>query len=522
MPGPNLADLIARNAGFAPRKLALRCEGTQLSYGEFAALIEAAAFALADTGGVRRGDRVAYLGLNSPRLSVLLYACARLGAMLLPLNWRLARPELAYIIGNAEPKLLAIEQEFARNPGDLIAGAPTMSLIGLDGEIAGGLAFDELVAKASNRSVATEGRFEDPVLLVYTSGTTGHPKGALLTQACLHWNSVASVHMHGLTARDHVLTVLPMFHVGGLNIQTTPALHAGATVTLHRRFAPGPTLAAIAHDRPSLTVLVPATIQAMLADPGFAAADFSSLRAIAAGSTVVSEELVDTFAARGVRLIQVYGATETGPVSVYERFDQKRDRRDTTGLAGYCTQLRIVDDNGRAVPTGRPGEIALRGPGIFAGYWRDEAATSAAFRHGWYLTGDIGKVDPDGYLYVHDRKKNVIISGGENIYPAEIERVIMEIEAIAECAVVGVPDARWQEVPVALVVPRQGATLVIAALEAHLAANLARFKLPRRILTRDSLPKNAMGKVQHFLLKAQLAASHGEPGKIEGRGEAGD
>jgi fatty-acyl-CoA synthase len=502
-----LADLVMRNAAFSPEKVAISCEGTVLTYAGFSARIEAASRALAQRFGVAHGDRVAHLGLNSPDLLVLLYACARLGATLVPLNWRLASPELAFMIGHAEPKVLAIEKEFQHHLGLLKATSPGMGLVGLDPGIQGAVPMETMLAEASPRPATAAGSFEDKLLLVYTSGTTGRPKGALLSQGALHWNAVASAHMHGLTAKDHVLTVLPMFHVGGLNIQTTPALQMGATLTLHRRFAPGPTLAAIAEARPSLIVLVPTTLQAILEHPGFETADLSSLRAITTGSTIVPEALVEAFARRHVRVIQVYGATETGPVSVYERFDEPRLRRDTTGLAGITSELRVLDDAGEQVAAGVPGEIALRSPGLFGGYWRDEKATALAFRGGFFLSGDIGMVDADGYLYMRDRKTNVIISGGENIYPAEIERVIFEFPGIAECAVIGMPDPRWQERPIALVVPRPGHQIDTERLEAHLAANLARFKLPRRILLRDALPKNAMGKVQHFALKAELAAT---------------
>ncbi|SEE95816.1 fatty-acyl-CoA synthase [Rhizobiales bacterium GAS191] len=505
MAGLTLADFVARNAGFAPHKVALRCDGAALTYAGFSARIESLARALSRRFQLGRGDRIAHLGLNSPELLVLLYACARLGAMLVPMNWRLAVPELAFMIGDAEPKLLAIESRFLGHLQALRAAAPAMGVIGLDDEAAGGVSIEALLAEAPRQPLLTEASFADPLLLVYTSGTTGRPKGALLTQEALHWNAVASAHMHGLSAADHVLTVLPMFHVGGLNIQTTPALQMGATVTLHPRFAPGAMLAAIATERPSLTVLVPATLRAILEHKDFADTDLSSLRAVTTGSTIVPEALVEALAERGVRLIQVYGATETGPVSVYERFDLPRDRRDTTGLPGLSVEMRILDDAGHELGAGLPGEIALRGPGLFSGYWRNEEATQAAFRDNWFLSGDIGMVDADGYLYVRDRKKNVIISGGENIYPAEIERVILEFPGVSECAVIGVPDPRWQETPVALIVPRQGAVLALDRLEAHLAANLARFKLPRRILLRDTLPRNAMGKVQHFALKAELS-----------------
>jgi fatty-acyl-CoA synthase len=510
MAGLTLADFVARNAGFSPHKIAIRCEGAALTYAGLSARIEAMAHALSWRFQVGRGDRVAHLGLNSPELLVLLYACARLGAMLVPMNWRLTSPELAFMIADAEPKVLAIESRFLGHCPALRAAAPALELIGLDHGDEGAAPVEALLsemvaAEPFGLPRPGEASLEDPLLLVYTSGTTGRPKGALLTQEALHWNALASCHMHGLSAADHVLTVLPMFHVGGLNIQTTPALQMGATVTLHPRFAPGATLAAIATDRPSLTVLVPATLQAILDHPDFPGSDLSSLRVVATGSTIVPEALVEALSARGVRLIQVYGATETGPVSVYERFDLVRDRRDTTGLQGLAVEMRILDDAGGVLGPGALGEIALRGPGLFQGYWRDPEASAAAFRDGWFLTGDIGMVDADRYLYVRDRKKNVIISGGENIYPAEIERVILEFPGVAECAVVGVSDPRWQETPVALVVPRRGVALALDRLEAHLAANLARFKLPRRILLRHSLPRNAMGKVQHFALRAALS-----------------
>ncbi len=505
MPGPGLADAVARHAAASPRKLALRCDGETLTYAQLAARIEALSCLLAGRFGLAAGDRVAHLGLNSPELLVLLYACARLGAMLVPLNWRLASPELAFIIGDAEPKVLAIEAEFRHHLGAILAAVPEMALIGLDPGVDGASPIAAMFAEDRAAPISQSGGFDDKVLLVYTSGTTGRPKGALLTQGALHWNAAASADMHGLTASDHVLTVLPMFHVGGLNIQTTPALQMGATVTLHRRFAPGATLAAIAELKPTLTVLVPTTLQALLAHEDFERTDLSCLRAITTGSTLVPEALIGTFARCGVRVIQVYGATETGPVSVYERFDEPRRKRDTTGRAGLGTALRVLDEAGKEVAAGVAGEIALEAPNLFSGYWRDTVATQAAFRGRFFLSGDIGMVDEEGHLLVLDRKKNLIVSGGENIYPAEIERVILEFPGIAECAVIGVPDPRWQESPVALVVPRTGHEIDARKLEAHLAANLARFKLPRQILLRDSLPKNAMGKVQHFVLKAELS-----------------
>ena len=265
-----------------------------------------------------------------------------------------------------------------------------------------------------------------------------------------------SQHMHGLTSDDHVLTVLPFFHVGGLNIQTTPALHHGATVTIHPRFTPDATLAAIERDRPTLTVLVPATIQAVTDHPDWATTDLSSLKAVSTGSTIVPPHLIDRFVARGVPVLQVYGSTETCPIAVYTRLGGDLSRVGSTGLPGLCCEAAVIDDAGNELPPDTPGEIAVRGPNVFYEYWGNEEATREALHDGWYRTGDIGLRDADGYFWVHDRKKNLIISGGENIYPAEVERVLLEHPDVAECGVIGRPDPRWDEVPVAYVIRRAG------------------------------------------------------------------
>jgi fatty-acyl-CoA synthase len=316
-----------------------------------------------------------------------------------------------------------------------------------------------------------------------------------------------SQHMHSMTSDDHVLTVLPFFHVGGLNIQTTPALQLGATVTIHARFAPDTALAAIEQERPTLTVMVPAIIQAVSEHPDWVTADLSSLRALATGSTIVPQHLIDRFVTRGVPVLQVYGSTETCPIAVYTRLGGDLSRIGSTGLAGLCCEAKVVDQAGTEVPAGTPGEIAVRGPNIFFEYWGNEEATRDALRHGWYRTGDIGLCDAEGYFWVRDRKKNMIISGGENVYPAEVERVLLEHPDVSECAVIGRPDPRWDEVPIAYVIRRSGCRLEADELRAHLQAQLARYKVPRDIVFVTDLPRTALGKVQHFLLKQLDAQS---------------
>jgi len=499
----DLSDLIARNADFTPDKVALRFEGRSLSYAPFAARIVAAARALKSQLGVARGDRVAILAANHPDYLVLLYACARLGAMLVPLNWRLAVPEQILILSDASVKALVVEEIFAEIIAPLAAALPEAHVVGLDFARENVPSLDLLIAEAGGDGRNPHTDFSSPLLIVYTSGTTGRPKGAVLRQEALLWNAAMSQHMHDLTARDHVLTVLPLFHVGGLNIQTTPALQLGATVSLHARFAPGATLDAIAADRPSLIVLVPTTIQALIEHPGWAETDISALRAVTTGSTQVPQPLIDAITARGVPVLQVYGSTETSPIAVYTRLGGDLARPGSTGLPGLACEARVVDNAGREVPHGERGEIVVRGPNVLFEYWGNAAATAEALREGWFHTGDIGTRDADGYFYIHDRKNNVIISGAENIYPAEIERVLAHHPAVAEVAVIGRPDPRWQEVPVAYVVPRAGVAADAEALRAHVAAHLARFKVPREIVFVDSLPKNALGKVQHFRLKGR-------------------
>jgi len=317
----NISQWIERHAAFMQEKTAIRFEGQTMSYARLASEIERAANMLQGQLGVARGDRISILAYNVPEYLIALFACARLGAILNPLNWRLAAPELIYILQNAESKVILLEAEFAQMVEPLQRALPDTHFVGLDFSPAGGHKWSNLIKIPNTHTPYSHATLDDPLLLVYTSGTTGLPKGAVLTQSALFWNAINAQHMHDMTSADHILTVLPLFHVGGLNNQTTPALHCGATVTLHRRFHPVATLDAISGDKPTSTCLVPATMQACQALEQWEDTDFSTLRSVITGSTLVPGHLSDAFRAKGVAVLEMYGLTETCPIAIYQRMD---------------------------------------------------------------------------------------------------------------------------------------------------------------------------------------------------------
>ncbi|MDH4172934.1 MAG: AMP-binding protein [Betaproteobacteria bacterium] len=484
----DLSHWIERHARFSPGAVALRFEGEAIGYAELAHRIRRAAAALAGRG-VKRGDAVAYLGLNHPAVLVLLFACARLGAMLAPLNWRLAPPEHARVLADFRPRVVFREAAFA----DHVHGFEALELSALLSD-----------AGAAPAAAGDEGA---PLLLCYTSGSTGAPKGVVLTQRALQWNAFNSAHMHDLTSADRVLTTLPLFHVGGMNIQTTPALHAGASVTLHARFDPAATLAAIERERITLTVLVPAQLDALMALPRWQSADLSSLRMITTGSTIVPAAFVRKASARGVPVVQVYGSTETCPIATYVRAADALRKAGSAGAPALHCEVKVADDDGAQLPAGRDGEILVRGPNLAAGYWNAAAESAQAFADGWYRSGDLGHFDDEGHLHVVARKKDMIISGGENVYPAEIENVLLECPAIAEACVVGRPDGRWGETVVAAVVLKPGRAMSEAEALALLQGRIARYKHPREVRFLDALPRSALGKVRKEAVREAVRAA---------------
>ena len=499
----DLATWIERHAAFTPAKEALRFEGKGIAYAEFASRIARFAGMLREVG-VDAGDCVAWLGHNHPHMLALLFACARLRALLVPLNWRLAAPEHAQVLTDCRPVALVTEARFVETIERIRARSVTAQCISFGADAPGWIDGDDLMRDVDDRPGVESDAGDAPVLICYTSGSTGAPKGVVLSQAALAWNAVNSTHMHDLSRADRILTTLPLFHVGGLCIQTLPALHAGATVTLHPKFDAGDTLDAIGTERVTLTVLVPAQLDMLVAHPAWAQTDLTSLRCVATGSMVVPQRNFRALHARGVPLIQVYGATETSPIATYILPDDARRKAGSAGKAALHCSVRVVGHDGDATAAGVSGEIVVRGPNVMDGYWQAPQATTSAMAGDWFRTGDIGHFDDEGFLWVDGRSNDMIISGGENIYPAEIENVLAESPDIAEVAVLGRPDAKWGEIVVAVVVPRTGRTLAASDVLALLEGRIARFKHPRDVMFVAGLPRTALGKVRKDELRRMV------------------
>jgi fatty-acyl-CoA synthase len=439
-----------------------------------AELLEAARQRL-DAEGVVPGAIVAWIGHNSWAQLAALAECERRGAVLMPLNWRLAPAELAQQLEHA-------------GAGHLLTGAGTDALAA------------ELRARVTLHPGPAEGIEPGDLLLVYTSGTTGEPKGALHTAAGMRANRAAAIEVQGFGATTRVLSVLPLFHVGGLCIQTLPVLAAGGALQLHPRFDPEAWFDDVERWRPTTSLLVPAVMRALVEHPRWPRADLSSLAFVNSGSQIVPHHLVEAFHARGVPVAEVYGSTETGPVSIVRRAAEAFAHVGHAGRPAPGVEVRL----------GADGEVCLKAPNLLRTYHR--STTPAFDAEGWFHTGDLAIRHPDGCFEIVGRSKELIISGGENIHPAEIEGLLAERPEIADAAVVGLPDARWGEVPVLALTLRPGMHLDEAALRALLDARLARFKHPRRIVVVDALPRTALGKVQRARLARELAARSGVPG----------
>ncbi|MFF2852001.1 long-chain fatty acid--CoA ligase [Streptomyces sp. NPDC058001] len=496
----NFASILDYHLTQRPEAVAVAQEGRRLTVRALHDRVNRLAAGLSALG-VRRGDVVGLLLHNRPEFLELVYATNRLGAVFLPLNYRLSEEEWQYVLGHAQAKAVVTEPEFApaveRATGCLTDLEHRLQ-VGDDTPAEPWIGYEDLLTRHQGARVEpVDVGPDDLQRLMYTSGTTSRPKGVCITYGNVQAKNIADIVHFGLTAADTTLVCGPLYHVGGLDMPALATLYAGGGVVLQRKFdAPG-ALRAIQEHRVTNVWLAPAMVSAVLEVPGREAYDTTSVRFVVGGGEKTPEPVLRRVmtAFPNAWFADAYGLTETVSGDTFLDRDHALSKLGSVGRPVPHTRVRIVDDTGKEVPAGEIGEVALRGPKVFAGYWRDEQATAAAIRDGWFHTGDIGHLDEDGFLYIDDRKKDMIVSGGENIATPEVERVLYEHPAVREAAVVGLRHPRWGEVPRAFVVFRPGAGAGTDELREFCRARLARFKVPARFDIVTELPRTPSGKV---------------------------
>ncbi|WP_407169327.1 AMP-binding protein [Bradyrhizobium sp. ORS 111] len=491
----NLSSFIAFHAKRTPDRCALKYRGEDIAYASFDQRIRQAGGWLA-ARGIGPGDVVAVLMKNSAAFLELVFAVSHIGAVFLPINYRLSADEVGYIVGNSGARLLIADEELAEAAA---GGAPVVLLDEVTQSSISSLAPD--IAAAPMHACQPR----DLMRLMYTSGTTDRPKGVMLTYENIYWKSADQTLVLGLNADTRLLVVGPLYHVGALDLPGIAVLWHGGMLCIHRTFEPEPALAAIEREKLNAAWLAPVMTTALLTCPNRERYDVSSLRWAIGGGEKTPEVRIRAFSEyfRNARYIDAYGLTESCGGDTFMEPGREIEKIGSTGRATAHVEIEIRDDAGKRLPAGQNGEICLRGPKVTQGYWKDPEKTASAFFGDWFKTGDIGYLDQDGFLFLTDRKKDLIISGGENVASSEVERVIYEMP---EVAVIGLPDKRWGKKPVAVVVLADDARLDLPALTDHCRARLAGFKVPKQLIIRDSLPRNPSGKVLKRVLRAELEA----------------
>ena len=495
-----LGSWMAKRRLKTPEKTALVFDGERITYRQLADMADGVSTLLARRD-IGKGDRVAYLGENSPEFVATLFGIVQLGAVFVPLNTRLAVPEIEHALTDSGARALIHDPEYTERiaavaasvPHRIMTGSPELAaLLGTGG------------AGHADESVT----LDDPAAIIYTSGTTGKPKGAVLTHGNLTWAPLNAIVDYDIVSTDVALMISPLFHVASLGMGALPVILKGGTIVLEKKYEPGRALALIAEHGVTMLSGVPTTYQMLCDHPDWEKTDVSSLQKLTCGGSAVPTRILNAFEARGLSFSQGYGMTETSPGATALAPERTRDKQGSVGLAHFFTDVRITDENGRVVARGTIGEIEVAGPNVFPGYFGRPDATAAAFTpDGWFRSGDLGYLDADGFLHISDRLKDMIISGGENIYPAEIENLVNDVDGVTGVAVIGVPDERWGEVPWAVVTVRDAAAFDPESVRVHLDGKLARYKMPARTVVVDELPRTASGKIRKADLRARYTSA---------------
>jgi acyl-CoA synthetase (AMP-forming)/AMP-acid ligase II len=492
--------VLAHHAGRTPDKALCTFEGQTVTYGEMAERSAALAGGL-QARGVRAGQVVALLSYNCNEFLEAIFGANHLGAIAMPINWRLAAPEVRYILEHSEAAAILCDESLLDLANEATKELDLQRVL-ITGSADGWASLADVRSTPVERARA-EG--DDIHRLMYTSGTTGRPKGVMLSHANLAWKNLAHLVEFGITSADLGLACGPLYHVGALDLTTTTLIAAGASTIVHKAFDAAQVVDEIERSRVTVIWMAPAMVNAVMALPEIESRDLSSVRLVIAGGEKMPIPLIERLRRvfPSAWFADAYGLTETVSGDTFLDKDSTISKLGSCGRPCLFLELDIWDDGGNPVPPGEKGEVVLRGPKVFKGYWRDPEATEKAFAGGWFHTGDIGVRDEDGYLYIVDRLKDMILSGGENIAGSEVERVLYEHGGILECAVVGRPDERWGEVPVAFVVLKDGVQATAEQIVEHCRSQLAKFKVPKDVTFIDALPRNPSGKV----LKRELRAS---------------
>jgi fatty-acyl-CoA synthase len=503
----SLGRILEHHADRFADRPAVSYDGTDLSYAQLRDRVAQTAGALREAG-VARSDVVAVLLHNSMDFVEVMLGAAYLGAVFMPLNWRLAAAEIDYIVAHAGTCALVCEEELLALV-DPSVSTFERSRICLGGDRPGWTGLDSLRAAATPPHSPAGMSSDDLLRLMYTSGTTSRPKGVMITYGNLDAKCIAHTIGLGLTRDDRGIIPGPLYHVGALDLTFTNLFYLGAWQRILRRFDPSLLLDGIERDRATTVWLAPAMVRLTLDDPSLLSRDLSSVRTVIDGGEKMPLPLIERVlsAFPSAWFADAYGLTETVSGDTFLDKGKTREKLGSVGKPVFNVELTVVDANDRPTPANTPGEIVIRGTKVCAGYWNDPEATQHAFRNGWFHSGDIGIIDDDGYLYIVDRLKDMILTGGENVASSEVERVLHEHADVEEVAVIGVPDARWGEVPVAYVVLRSGASSTETEMVKFCDGRLARFKTPKRVRFVDALPRNPSGKVLKRELREREAAS---------------
>lgn len=518
-----IGDYLGRRNIYSPDKLAIIDAGKmpelRLTYREWNTRVNRLANFLRTHAGVGKGDRVAILARDGVEHLDTFFACAKLGAIHTALNWRLHWREILALLEDTTPKALIYSDDFREAVTEIqfpISNlqSPISIYLHLDGSgIPGSFDFEEVIQSSPADPVTCETlEAEDIACLLFTGGTTGLPKGAQISHRQICWNVLNTV-IHDIRHDDIYLCVFPLFHAGGLFTYISSQVIFGNTTILIRQFDPAQVLNLIEREKVTVFAGVPTMYQMLTQAPNWKAADLSSLRFCTSGGAPLPVPLVEKYTAeKGIRFKQGFGMTEFGPGLFALPPEDAIRKAGSIGRPNFFVDARVVDENNHPLGPHQPGELVLKGPSGFSGYWNHPEATAAAYdEEGWFHTGDIVEYDEEKYFYVRDRKKDMFISGGENVYPTEIENVLYKHPAVHMCAVVGVPDEKWGEVGVACVVLKPGITASAEDLLEHLKNHLARYKVPKRVEFMDALPLSGMGKI----LKRELRGIVLQPGTHE-------